>query len=265
MAAMFRPGFSCPTAQMAVRMCGEPAAAGTWTRHHLRPNSHLHNFAEEVRNFVSAEARRIGNTVRVVFPFSEPVSSAVFRRNDSIWLVFDTDATIDTRGMVSALAETADTIDVQQYDDYQILRLDMNDPVLATVGVDGNAWSLVIGDLILEPSRPLQLERNVRGDGGSVLRVLYQDPQNIRQVSDPFVGDTISLVTGFGPPRGVLKPQSFVDLDALSSAQGIAIVSKSDGVNVKILGDDVIIEKEGGLALSNQHLRGGTGATQQHC
>jgi len=226
----------------------------------VSPETPPASFAAEVRNFVSAEARRIGNTVRVVFPFSEPVSSAVFRRNDSIWLVFDTDATIDTRGMVSALAETAETIEVQQFDDYQILRLDMNDPVLATVGVDGNAWSLVIGDMILEPSRPLQLERNVRGDGGSVLRVLYQDPQNIRQVVDPFVGDSISLVTGFGPPRGLLKPQTFVDLDALSSAQGIAVAPKSDGVKMKILGDDVIIEKEGGLALSNQHLRGGTGA-----
>ena|GEM_PF-161689 len=218
------------------------------------------SFAEEVRNFVSAEARRIGNTVRVVFPFSEPVSSAVFRRNDSIWLVFDTDATIDTRGMVSALSETAETIDVQQFEDYQILRIDMNDPVLATVGVDGNAWSLVIGEMILEPSIPLKLERNVRGDGGAVLRVLYQDPRNIRQITDPFVGDTISLVTGFGPPRGLLKPQNFVDLSALSSAQGVAIASKSDGVKMKILGDDVIIEKEGGLALSNEHLRRGTGS-----
>ncbi|WP_297585805.1 hypothetical protein [Roseibium sp.] len=217
------------------------------------------SFAAEVRNFVSAEARRIGNTVRVVFPFSEPVSSAVFRRNDSLWLVFDTDATIDTRGMISALAETADTINVQQFDDYQILRLDLNDPVLATVGVDGNAWSLVIGDMILEPSIPLQLERTMRGDGGSVLRILYQDPQNIREVTDPFVGDTISLITGFGPPRGLLKPQKFVDLDALSSAQGLAIAAKSDGVKMNILGDDVLIERPGGLALSNRHLRGGTG------
>ncbi|GAA0773457.1 hypothetical protein GCM10009077_07750 [Roseibium denhamense] len=226
----------------------------------VTPETPPANFAAEVRNFVSAEARRIGNTVRVVFPFSEPVSSAVFRRNDSIWLVFDTDATIDTRGMVAALAETAETIDVQQLDDYQILRLDMNDPVLATVGADGNAWSLVIGDMILEPSIPLKLERTVRGDGGSVLRVLYQDPQHIREITDPFVGDTISLVTGFGPPRGLLKPQQFVDLNALSSAQGIAIVPKADGVRMKILGDDVMIEKSGGLALSNQNLRAGTGA-----
>lgn len=225
----------------------------------VTPESPPENFGEKARNFVSAEARRIGNTVRVVFPFSEPVSSAVFRRNDSIWLVFDTDATIDTRGMVSALAETAETIDVEQHGDYQILRLDMNDPVLATVGADGNAWSLVIGDLILEPSIPLKMERTVRGDGGAILRVLYQEPQNIRSITDPFVGDTISLVTGFGPPRGLLKPQKFVDLEALSSAQGIALATRSDGVKIKILGDDVIIEKDGGLALSNRHLRGGTG------
>ncbi|TYC48704.1 hypothetical protein FMN50_26420 [Rhodobacterales bacterium] len=218
------------------------------------------NFADETRNFVSAEARRIGNTVRVVFPFSEPVSSAVFRRNDSIWLVFDTDATIETRGLVSALSETAKTIDVQQFGDYQILRMDMNDPVLATVGVDGNAWSLVIGDMILEPSIPLRMERTVRGDGNSVLRILYKDPRNIREIEDPFVGDKISVVTGLGPPRGLLKPQKFVDLDALSSAQGIAVVARSDDVEMKLLGDDVIIEKRGGLALSNKHLRGGTGA-----
>jgi hypothetical protein len=96
------------------------------------------------------------------------------------------------------------------------------------------------------------MERTVRGDGGSVLRVLYQDPQHIRSITDPFVGDTISLVTGFGPPRGLLKPQKFVDLEALSSAQGIALATKSDGVKIKILGDDVIIEKDGGLALSNR-------------
>ncbi|WP_434051198.1 MAG: hypothetical protein RDA78_18020 [Roseibium sp.] len=226
----------------------------------LSPERPPESAAKEIREFVSAEARRIGNTVRVVFPFSEPVSSSVFRRNDSIWLVFDTSATIDTRGMSSALAEISETIEVKQFDDYQIIRLDMNDPVLATVGVDGNAWSLVIGDMILEPSIPLQLERNVRGDGGSVLRVLYRNPQHIRKIVDPFVGDTISLVTGFGPPRGLLKPQKFVDLEALSSAQGIAIVTRSDGINMQVLGDDVIIEREGGLALSNRHLRGGTGA-----
>ncbi|WP_209007233.1 tetratricopeptide repeat protein [Roseibium litorale] len=218
------------------------------------------DFGKEIRNIVSAEARRIGNTVRVEFPFVEPVSSAIFRRNNSVWMIFDTDATIDTRGIASALAESAKAISSEAKDGYQVLRIDLSDPVLATVGLDGNAWSLVIGDMVLEPSKPLRLERNVRGDGGSVLRVLYKDPQKIREIQDPFVGDTIAIVTGFGPPRGLLKAQNFVDLEALSSAQGFAMAVKSDGVTMKILGDDVIIEKTDGLSLSNRHLNGGTGA-----
>lgn len=225
----------------------------------VSPESPPANHALDIKNLVSAEARRIGNTIRVVFPFREPVSSAVFRRNDSIWLVFDTDTTIDLRGMSSALSDTAGEIDLIKGPDHQVIRLDLNDPVLATVGLDGNAWNLVIGDLILEPSRPLKLERNVRADGGSVLRVLYKAPQNIRSFQDPFVGDTISVITGHGPPRGLLKPQKFVDLDALSSAHGVAIAARSDGVSVELLGDDVIIEKTGGLALSNNKLRGGSG------
>lgn len=254
-----------PAVPPAVVLSDQPGTVNVWRANGgaeilNSPETPPDDFADEVRNFVSAEARRIGNTVRVVFPFVDPVSSAVFRRNNSIWLVFDTDATIDVRGMVSALSDTAANIDVEQRDGYQILRMDMNDPVLATVGLDGNAWSLVIGDMILEPSIPLKMERNVRGDGGSVLRVLYKSPQHIREIEDPFVGDKVSIVTGFGPPRGLLKPQKFVDLDVLSSAQGVAIVPRSDGVSMKVLGDDVIIEKTGGLSLSNRHLRGGTGA-----
>lgn len=218
------------------------------------------DFGQEIRNIVTAEARRIGNTVRVEFPFVEPTSSAVFRRGNSVWMIFDTSATIDTRGIASALADTADGVTSEAKDGYQVLRIDLSDPVLATVGLDGNAWSLVIGDMVLEPSKPLRLERNVRGDGGSVLRVIYKDPQKIHEIQDPFVGDTIAIVTGFGPPRGLLKAQNFVDLEALSSAQGFAMAVKSDGVTMKILGDDVIIEKSDGLSLSNRHLNGGTGA-----
>ncbi|WP_208999322.1 tetratricopeptide repeat protein [Roseibium sediminis] len=217
------------------------------------------NIGEDARNLVAAEARRIGNTVRVVFPFPKPTPSAIFRRHDSIWMVFDTDVTLDTRGMESALAENTSKIDVQEFEGYRVLRVDLTDPVLATVGADGNSWSLVIGDMILEPSIPLKMERNVRSDGGSILRIHYNEPQNIRELEDPFVGDKIVLVTGFGPPRGLLKPQSFVDLDALSSAQGVAVAPKADGLQAKILGDDVIIEKSTGLSLSDRHLRGGTG------
>ncbi|ADZ69971.1 hypothetical protein [Polymorphum gilvum] len=225
----------------------------------ISPESPPADHAAEVRNFVSAEARRIGSTVRVVFPFREPVATSVFRRNNSLWMVFDTDVTIDVRGMHSALGDMAGDIVVTQDDGFQVLRVDVSSSALATVGAEGNAWNLVFGDMIVEPSKPLSMERNVRGDGGSVLRVPFKGPHMVRTIVDPFVGDTIQAATGFGPARGLLKPQSFVDLDALSSAHGVAVVFKSDGVTMEIVGDDVIIQKKDGLTLSNKHLRGGSG------
>lgn len=220
------------------------------------PESLPANAADAVRNYVAAEARRIGNTVRVVFPFREQVSTAVFRRNDSIWMVFDTSVTIDVRAIKSALQDVASAIDMREFGDYQVLRVDVTSAALATVGADGNAWNLVVGDMIVEPSRPLSIERNVRSDGGSVLRIPFQKPQNVRTLTDPFVGDTIVAVTGFGPARGLLKPQRFVDLDTLASAHGVAIVPQTDGVKPELAGDDVILQRDQGLTLSTGNLRG---------
>jgi tetratricopeptide (TPR) repeat protein len=224
------------------------------------PESLPPNAAEETLNFVAAEARRIGNSVRVVFPFREQVSTALFRRNNSIWMVFDSDATIDVRGMRSALGDTATNVSIEKHGGYSVLRVDVSSATLATLGADGNAWNLVIGDMIVEPSRPLLLERTITSDGGSVLRVSFQNPRFVRKFTDPDVGDDIYAVTGFGPARGLLKPQTFVDLDVMASAQGVAVVPKSDGVSIKLVGDDVILEKTDGLVLSNSHLRQGSGS-----
>ncbi|MDA6584456.1 hypothetical protein OSK85_25690, partial [Escherichia coli] len=40
---------------------------------------------------VVVDARLSSDDFRVTFPFKSPTAAAVFRRSDSIWLVFDTD------------------------------------------------------------------------------------------------------------------------------------------------------------------------------
>ncbi|MBA5779296.1 hypothetical protein H2509_19370 [Stappia sp. F7233] len=222
------------------------------------PESTPAGFDDVARRFVAAEARRIGNTVRVVFPFPEPVSSAVFRRNHSIWLIFDTADPIDIRGMRSVLAKDAEDVEVVAHDDWQSIRVDLTDNALATVGNDGNSWVMTIGESILEPSRPLLLERNVRSDGGTILHVPLQEPQYMRQLKDPFVGDAITVVTAFGPARGLLKPQSFAELEALMSAHGLAVLSRIDDLQVELQGDAVLLQGPRGLFLSNDTLKHGS-------
>lgn len=216
----------------------------------------------ELRNFVSVEARRIGDTVRVEFPFADPVAAAVFRRGNSVWLVFDTDVPMDLRAIETAMGDTMEGIEVAEHGGWQSVNLRLTDRALTTIGTSGFGWVLTIGDMILEPSKPLALERNIRGDGGSALRVGFGDPQQTRLIRDPHVGDNIVAVTAFGPARGLIKPQAFAELQTLSSALGLAFVPHVDDIEVTYAGDDVIIEREGGLALSNGHLSEGSSISQ---
>lgn len=215
-------------------------------------------YDDEARRFVVAEARRIGDTVRVVFPFSEPVASAVFRRYRSLYLVFDTADSVDIRGMRSVLADRVEAVEVTANADWQVIRVDLMRDALASVGIDGSAWVMTIGDMILEPSRPLSLERTVRGDGGAIITIPFQAPAAVREVIDPFAGDRVTVVTGYAPSRGVLKPQSFAEFDVLMSAHGIAVLSKADDLEVKPNGDAVILERPRGLAVSNGNLTKGS-------
>ncbi|GGE84760.1 hypothetical protein GCM10007285_10440 [Stappia taiwanensis] len=235
-----------------------PDAKGIADAVALSPEAPPAGYEDEARRLVTAEARRIGDIVRVVFPFAEPVSSAVFRRHRSLWMVLDTADPIDVRGMRSVLDDMVDAVEVTEMPDWQVIRVDLGENALATVGVDGSAWVMTIGNTILEPSRPLSLERNVRGDGGTVIRVPFHDPRNLREIEDPFVGDTVSVVTGFGPARGLLKPQHFAEFDALMSAHGVAILPRTDDLDVKIDGDAVMVERPRGLSISNGQLNDGS-------
>ena len=210
-------------------------------------------------NRIEVEGSRVGDMVRLVFPFDEPTPAAVFKRSDSLWLVFQSkDKDLGLDSLRSALKDIAKNIVPTRLDGAQAIRIDLMDPVLATVATDGNNWIISIGDLILEPSQPVNFDRSVRADGGMILAAQFLDAQGIITLTDPRAGDTLVVVTGLGPARGVIKPQRFVEVDALPSAHGIALVTRSDEISVQADRDRVLIEQPSGLSLSTQNLAAGT-------
>lgn len=208
-------------------------------------------------NVVDAEATRIGNMVRIVFPFKEETSAAVFKRHQSLWMIFDTGQELGLDSVRSALKAIAKRIDVGNLEDAKTIRVDLKDHVLATVGADGNSWIINIGDLILEPSKPIAFKRSVRADGGMILSTDFSRAGQVRKLRDPKVGDDVFVVTAFGPARGVIKPQRFVEMDALTSAHGVALVSRADDLNVVHKDERIVVQKPRGLSLSSQNLARG--------
>lgn len=213
--------------------------------------------AQVATNLVDAEATRIGNMVRIVFPFKEETAAAVFKRHQSLWMIFDTGQDLGLDSVRSALKALAKRIEIGHLEGAKTIRVDLKDHVLATVGADGNSWIINIGDLILEPSKPVSFKRSVRADGGMILSTDFSNAGLVRKLRDPKVGDDVFVVTAFGPARGVIKPQRFVEMDALTSAHGVALVSRTDELTVVHKDERIVVQQPRGLSLSSQNLARG--------
>ena len=205
--------------------------------------------------FLRAEVRRIGNSVRLIFPFENETAAAVFRRGKALWLVFDTAMPIDVRTIRSDLGALIREISAKRRGDWQTLRIDFAESHLTTIATEDTNWIVTIGDRILAPSRPLTAKRALGEDGSSLLRIPFTDGGSVHWIKDEKVGDRIVAVTGLGPPRGFLRSLDLVDLSILPSAHGVALIPKIDDLIAEIDSGAITISSGTGLALSHTPFR----------
>ena len=211
---------------------------------------------------VTAELRRQGDNLRLVFPFAAPTPAAVFQRADTLWLVFDTtakldvgvlgndpsrtirSATVDARGRGAGRAPQARTAAARQ-------RRAAGRPA-------GRSRSAT--RCRARPSRS-SVARNIVGPGRTSVTIPFDDPRQVHWLNDPDIGDTLLVVTGLGPARGLIKTQDFVEFRALASAHGVVIQPFADDLKAELSADKVLLGRPGGLTLSDA--RGAAGSEQR--
>jgi tetratricopeptide (TPR) repeat protein len=201
---------------------------------------------------VVAVLRQSSDTLKIEFPFAVPTPSAVFRRADTVWLVFDSAAVINvgaltadtTRGITKAVFERAP-------DGAAIVRLTLNRPRLVSLQNDGPSWIATIGDTVTTPTQPLTITRTLVGKNRASISVAIDRPAALHNLRDPEIGDRLMVVTALAPVRGLLKPQHFVELRALATTQGIAVQPIADDVTAQVEADRITIGRPGGLSISS--------------
>ena len=199
---------------------------------------------------VIAEARLTSDDLRLTFPFSSPTAAAVFRRSDSIWLVFDTDQAIDTGAILREggwiVAEAA-PVDLPKG---RAVRIRLNRPQLANLIGDERAWTLVLADKALPPPQPLVATRNMADPGRASVSVSLAKPGQLHRLNDPDAGDLLLVMTAGAPTRGFMKRQDFVEFSFLESIHGVVIQQKADDITAGISSDTLTLTRPGGLTLS---------------
>ena len=210
-------------------------------------------------------AQRDADGLRVTFSFAATTPAALFRRADTVWLVFDSanPVAIDAiRSKGGALVAEVSSLSIPKG---QAVRIRLNRPQLPSLSGEqsngGSIWTLTFADVIGAPPLPLVAVRNIAEPSLANVSIPLANPGLLHQFSDPDAGDTLFVVTALPPIRGLIKRQDFVELTLLESIHGVAVRPNSDDVTAEIATDKIRLGKPGGLTLSSAEVAAERAAT----
>ncbi len=202
------------------------------------------------RALVNVAWKRQGDSLSLRFPFASATPAAVFSRADTLWLVFDTDAAVGIGKLEGEPSRTIKAASVTQQDGFAVVRVQLERPRLISAATDGRAWTITFGGEVIEPTRPVAINRNVVGTARSSITIPFDFPQRLHRLEDPEAGDGLLVVTALGPARGFVKVQDFVEFRALVSIHGVVVQPIADDLGAVVAVDKIVVTRPSGLTLS---------------
>jgi hypothetical protein len=203
----------------------------------------------------SVEARRDSDGLRVTFSFAAPTPAALFRRADTVWLVFDQTSPIDVEPIRAKGGAIIGDVSRLPLEKGQAIRIRLNRPQMPSLDSEGHAngteWTLTFADRGQAAPLPLLVLRNITDPALANVSVPLADPGLMHRLIDPDAGDALLVVTAPPPTRGLIKRQDFVELSLLESVHGVVVRPNSDDISAEVGGDKVMLGRPGGLTLSS--------------
>ncbi len=202
------------------------------------------------------EARRSSDGLSLTFSFATATPAALFRRADTVWLVFDSTKPIDIEAIRSKGGSIVADVSLLPLEKGQAIRVRLNRPQLPSLTGDEQAagganWTVTFADVMQTPTQPLVAIRNIADPVLANVTVPLSKPGLLHRLVDPDAGDTIMVVTVPPPVRGFIKQQDFVEVSLLESIHGLAIRPNSDDITAEVAPDKIIVGRPGGLTLSS--------------
>jgi tetratricopeptide (TPR) repeat protein len=202
----------------------------------------------------NVSVRRDSEGLHLIFSFPAATPAALFRRADTLWLMFDSGKPIDVEPLRGRGGAAVADVSVMPLEKGQAVRIRLNRPQLPSLSgedlPDGTNWTVTFGDAVHTPSQPLVAIRNIAEPSLANVTVPLPKAGILHRFVDPDAGDTLFVVTAMPPARGFVKRQDFVEMSLLESIHGVAVRPNSDDITAEIASDKVVLGKPGGLTLS---------------
>jgi hypothetical protein len=122
-----------------------------------------------------------------------------------------------------------------------ILRLETPKGLSVSARMDESTWALKVGPTADKPERFAKADRKAGDDGRSRIEAMLIGASGIVWFEDPVIGDQLAAAVSYGPSTASATPRDFVEASLLATAHGLAIVPKSDDVQVTLEGERVVV------------------------
>ena len=209
---------------------------------------------KKVSDEVIVEAKVVKDNLELRIPFNEPIATAIFQRGRKVYVVLDTDKKIDIARVQRNSGGMVLSTKLLTNSGVPIIQIELKKKWLAYARLEDHNWSVAIGDMISGSQKRLIVKRIQQTDKSYMISVPYSQPGHVYWLKDSEIGDDIVVVTGFGPVRGFVKTQTFVEHQNLASAHGVVIKPLSDDVSIRLRLNEVLISRKGGLTISSNNV-----------
>lgn len=190
-----------------------------------------------------------GADTLIVVPFTQETTGAVFRRGDTLWMVFDSGEAIAAGTPGREVLHDLGAVRASIADGARVFHAELKNDALIDVRQEGTRWVVRLAHDHVDTFESIGIAREVSASGDAALRFTAH-AEKLHWLKDPYMGDDVLVATAKLPRRGVSADQQFVQLEVLASAHGLAMTPYSEDVSVHIDNGDVVVGNEEGLAIT---------------
>lgn len=166
------------------------------------------------------------------FAWNMPVSLAVFKRQNKLWIVFDHSQQIDIKELRNMAGDLAENIFQFPHPGATIIQLTPKEDVQFFVRKEGLLWivDLFTSDQKPQPIKDMTIFTQYDSLNRPYLFIPTEAAGNIVSVIDPDVGDIITVAPTGSAGYGLNAPYHYPEFDTLATEQGLAFVIKAQDI-----------------------------------
>jgi hypothetical protein len=183
------------------------------------------------------------------FPQARGKAVAVFARGPITWIVLDEHPAIDPIALLANITTVVEKADIRQHENAAVLRFLLNTRPTVSVRESERALEILFSPAAAAAAAPISLARQGL-DGVTVLTAPLPGARIALTLTDPDAGDRI-LVIPARAGRAVLSQRRYLEVTALPTAAGIALLPRADDIGARVENENLFVGRPSGLTLSS--------------